>query len=103
MSDNIIEDETGRPIRKVDDELSEGDYILMQSPAVLSEKGMPTVNISVERIRDIDGDFVYLSKSGKVPKFRITHVVRNSKPVNYSGCDRMRMIQEDDKNLKIEG
>jgi len=97
MSGNIIEDETGRPIRKVDDELSEGDYILTQSPAVIKENGFTEVKISIEQIRDIEGDYVYLSKGGKVPKFRITHVVRGSKPVNYSGCDRMRMIQEDDE------
>jgi len=97
MSNNIIEDETGRPW-KVDDELSEGDVVLTQSPAVINEDGFQSVRISVERVRDIDGDYVYFSnKSGKVPKFRITHVVRSSKPVNYSGCDRMRMIREDDE------
>jgi len=99
MSSNIIEDETGRPIRKVDDELSEGDFVITQSPAVIDEDhyNMPTVEIHLDQIRDIEGDYVYLRKGRKVPKFRIVHVVRNGKPVNYSGCDRMRMCQEDDK------
>ena len=99
MSDNVVEDETGRSW-KVDDELSEGDFVLTQSPAVMGEHKMPTVKISVEQRRDIDEDYVYLrKKSGGIPKFRITHVIKNGKPVNYSGCDRMRMIQDDEGSI----
>ena len=95
MLDNVITDETGRPIWKVKDELSEGDYVIVQTPAVVDENDMPTVRVVLEQIRDIDGDFVYLSKSGRTQKFRITYVVRNRKPVAYSGYDHIRMIQED--------
>ena len=104
MPDNI-----GRPTLESGDELSDRDFVIMQTPAVM-EKGMPTVKICLEQIRDIDEDSVYLSRSGWTPKFRITHVVREKKPVDYSGCDRMRMVQNDDfrlsaekKSLKIRG
>lgn len=96
MLDNIA----GRPIREVGDELNERDYVIVQTSAVINENGFPEIKMCLEQIRDIDEDSVYLSRSGWTPKFRITHVVRDKKPVDYSGCDRMRMVQVDDKAIR---
>ncbi len=92
MADNI-----GRPIPESGDELRGGDFVIMQTPAVINKDGFQKVKICLEQIRDIEEDSVCLSQSGWTPKFRITHVARKKKLVDYSGCDRIRMIREDDK------
>lgn len=88
-------------------EAQEGDYVMIQNPATIPEDHnpdfiIPEIRVSLHQIIKLDEDFAHLKDDGKIERYRISKVLRDKKSFVCKDYDPLRIIVEDNKNLKIK-